>query len=83
MHSGTNQEAGEREREKGGSWNSYWYVLVHASAHLFAYMSACIYAHARRLPLLYLGQVSSSLSSITRGKWNKFVSDCSMQRGGR
>lgn len=53
-------------------------MLVKASAHLLVRTSAYITVCAPRLPLLYLGQASSSLSSITPGKWNIFVSDCCM-----
>ncbi len=59
------------------------YVRVSASPHLYICTPACIYVCAPRLPLLYLGRVSSSLSSITRGKWNTFVSDFCMVRGGQ
>jgi len=63
---------------------SYLYVLVNASAHLYMSVRLHVFMDVLRgSPLLYLGRVSSSLSSITRGKWNTFVSDCCMVRGGQ
>ena len=71
-----------RQRERVCMRDPYLYMLVNASTHLYVCMSACIYVRCsdRGSPLRYLGWASSSLSSITRGKWNTFVSDCCIGR---
>lgn len=53
-------------------------LLIYTSVYLHVFMYVL-----QGFPVLYLGRVSSSLSSITRGKWNTFVSDCCMVRGGQ
>lgn len=74
----------QRERLHERSWI---HICMRSSAPLPVYIAVCAcartYVCAPRLPPLYLGRVSSSLGSIIRGKWNTFVSDCCMVRGGQ
>lgn len=60
-------------------------IFVRAlSMHLFIHTSEClrIFIYVLRgSPNSTWGE--SSLSSITRGKWNTFVSGCSVVRGGQ
>lgn len=76
-YTGNKEGARKRERERERVRRAC--QCLRSSAYIVrtsAYINVCV----PRLPLLYLGQASSSLSSITPGKWNTFVSGCCMRK---